>query len=154
MEADSSAFPPGFGSEWVTVGDLYRVFVNCRNGFPGPAHAEVLRNACMLEAGTFSGEARIVELFDDDKAGVYCVNVATTCEEDSGKIGRFEESLQELTLGEERDGVGSWVTAKIEVYPKGRTGSDHYDHARHLASLHFTGKSPYAALPKKPRRGG
>jgi hypothetical protein len=114
----------GFHSEWFTIGK-HRVLLEARASFPDEEH----RFIASVAAKTLDhkgSKAGIVRINYDDKACVYCVEIATTDPADQKLEAIITEILQLIY------GYGNFICNVIMV-EKGDEQSDHYHHMEHLS---------------------
>jgi hypothetical protein len=72
------------------------------------------------------GRARVVQIFYDDKACIWTVNIASTSSDDKG----LDDTLRTIFHSIYDDGN---VQPHVMIVPEGRTDSDHYNHTEHLS---------------------
>jgi hypothetical protein len=138
----------GFHDEWTTVGDVHRVHIAVRDGFPTSAVYDALRSASIVLTVAMRS-ARIVEAFHDDTHGVLAVHIVTTDPADAARAGALERALND------DDAAGPWVSPHVLVVaPSPHQMSDHYCHARYLAEQYHHVHTAAAAPAPAPARKG
>lgn len=109
--------------EWRTIGN-HRVLISVRHGAPQEGHYELLSVAEM--ALRPYPNARMVGLFDDDKACVETIYVGTTSEEEFKELKEFDLGF---VLGSIFMGT---VVMEAFLVPEGDRNSNHYSHMGHI----------------------
>ncbi len=115
----------GFHSEWITVGD-HRILLQCRASFPDDNMRFMAQVAVTTCDANSQGRARVVEIFYDDKACIWTINVASTNTEDK----QLEDAL--MTVFHTMYCHGN-VQPQVQIVEEGNTDSDHYNRTEHLS---------------------
>lgn len=115
----------GFHSEWLTVGH-HRILLHCRASFPDENMRFMANVAALTCDANSDGRARVVEIFYDNKACIWTVNVASTDSADK----QLEDAL--LTVFHTMYGHGN-IQPQVQIVEEGNTDSDHYDRTEHLS---------------------
>ncbi|MCC0191373.1 hypothetical protein [Pseudomonas aeruginosa] len=117
---------PGFHSEWFTIDD-HRVLLKCRAGYPGERERFIATVvARLLDSNSSDGQARLVQVFYDDKACVYSIEAASTDPADRRLESPITDVLQSIFNS------GNYICS-MEVVKRGDEHSDHYHHMEHLS---------------------
>ena len=115
----------GFHSEWLTVGH-HRILLHCRASFPDENMRFMANVAAITCDANSEGRARVVDIFYDDKACIWTVNVASTDAADT----QLEDTLR--TVFHTMYGDGS-IQPQVQIIQEGNTDSDHYHRTEHLS---------------------
>ena len=120
----------GFNEEWFTVNDDTRVLLSSRCGYPrkkmkfiAKVVVEALKNR--------SKNARLVQLFYDDKACSHCINIVSDSDKDNDNIAQEIENIINSIYDYGNDIV------EMDIVKEGNKDSDHYDHMAYLSNEFF-----------------
>lgn len=112
-----------FHSDWVTIG-RHRVFIACRTSFPDEGLIGQAEYAVRVIEQYATDEARLVQVYYDDKVCVPRFDIASTNDEDGLPEHLCEEFAQEYDFG---------ISANVLVVPKRAWQSDKYCHMQYLS---------------------
>lgn len=116
----------GFHSTWLTVRD-HRIFVDHRTGFPSPEDKRIAELAATFVEYKCSPDARVIHIFFDDKAGQYCITVASTEARDSAIVDDLPDALW-------KDFYNAGFAVWFNLVPPGYRASNRYNHMEYLSA--------------------
>jgi len=115
----------GFHSDWITIDD-HRILLECRASFPSDEMKFVARVVVATCDSNSGGDARVTNIFYDDKACVWSIGIASDDASDIGLEKAVDTVLQTMFA------CGNYQST-VTVVKAGNKASDHYCHAEYLS---------------------